>query len=225
MDRITLVVNSCKTYSTIALPKLLESLNKYNPGFKVVVVIGGCSTPTPPVVMGNYTIVETRNNSIDLTGFIGLIEEDIKLTPLFFYIHDTTEVGPGFFPALERYSVLPDGVTSASFQFPSCYIGIYSTSLLDKFKNEIFSLKNMDESSTTLRKLKDLLIDQEDKLFKLNIQNHAFFPTKPIPNWGTTDDIYKCGIQRLREYYPDFDFTKFKGSWAKRADLSYPITP
>jgi hypothetical protein len=225
MDRITLVVNSCKTYSKIALPVFLEHANKYNPGFSIVVIIGGCPTPNPPSVIGHYTIVETRNNSLDYTGLIGLIEEDIKIKPLFFYIHDTTVLGPKFFSALEAYSVLPEGKTSMSFQFPSSNIGIYSTSLLKKYEAEILALRNTDESTDRLNYLKDVFILDEDKFFRLNIENNAFFPTKSIPDWGTTSEFYKNGNQRLKEYFPDLDFTKLKASWARKLDCKYMMSP
>jgi len=221
---LPIVVNSTKKYADITLPLLFESFEKYKGDYKpeIIVIIGGYDAVTVRK-LESYTIIEVDNNTIDFTGLIYILENDIIKQEHFLYIHDTIVVGETFFIRHANLPPIPTN-TTVSFQFPSSFIGIYSINTLHKFKNEILALKNKDYSEDSIKNIKHTCVLQEDYIFRLNISNHLFFPTKPDPKWGTTVNIYN-GAPRLQEYYADLDFNKYKATWARCDDLNYNIVP
>jgi len=226
MDKLTIVINSTKTYAHITLPPLIEMIKKFNPGFRVLVVIGNHDIKRVASVEDYITYVESDNNSLDYTGIITILEEpQILLTEWFLYLHDTIELGPTFFNRLLN-CYLPEynpenskNITSVSFRFPSANLGIYNINCIKRLKPAILQLKNKDNS--ILQELKSLSIVVEDGIFRMNMQEHRFFMTPPEPKWDEpTVDKYNTGVKRLKEYYPDLDLWKFKASFA----LSYTYT-
>jgi hypothetical protein len=221
---LPIVVNSTKKYANTTLPLLLESFEKYKKEYnpEIIIIIGGYDAVTVRK-LNSYTIIEVDNNTIDFTGLLYILENDILKQEHFLYIHDTIVVGETFFIRHANLPSIPTN-TTVSFQFPSSFIGIYSKNVLQKFKDELIALKNKDYRETTIQKIKHQCVISEDYIFRLNISNHIFFPTKPDPKWGTTVTIYN-GVPRLPEYYADLDFYKYKATWARSDDLKYNLVP
>ena len=221
---IPIVVNSTKNYANKTLPLLLESFEKYKKDFnpEIIIIIGGFDEFNLRK-QGNYTFIEVDNNTIDYTGLIAILENNIINEEHFLYIHDTMIIGEQFFDRLYNLPKVPTNKT-VSFQFPSSFIGIYSKNVLENFKDNLFKIKNSDYQDKTLKYIKHQCVIGEDSIFKMNIDNHLFFPTKPEPKWGTTVNIYS-DIPRLPEYYADLDFYKYKATWARCDDLSYKNNP
>lgn len=216
MNNYTLVINSCFAYANKTLPPLIKSIIEFNPGFNVIIVVGGApSSSLKMAVDRNIVIMEVTHNSFDFTAFIALLEMNLQLltTPFLFFMHDTVIIGPKFFSTLLSIQV-PESITSISFQHPSSNIGIYHRSVLHKFNDTILRFKNSKSDHESLNELKHLHVVIEDLIFRLNTKSHRFFPTKSIPNWGSTEDPYNSGTQRIKEYFPDLDFYKWKATWA-----------
>jgi hypothetical protein len=219
-----IVVNSTKKYANSTLPLLLESFEKYKGSYnpEIIVIIGGYDKVTVRK-LNSYTFIEVDNNTIDYTGLIYILENDIIKQEHFLYIHDTIIVGESFFTRHANLAPIPTS-TTVSFQFPSSFIGIYSKNVLHQCKDYLLGLKNKDYSDDTIKRIKHKCVLEEDSIFKMNINNHLFFPTKPDPKWGTTVTIYN-GVPRLPEYYADLDFNKYKATWARCDDLNYNVVP
>jgi hypothetical protein len=226
MDIITIIINSTKSYAPITLPPLLHTLIQYNPGFNILVIIGDCLEKRIVSQVNFLTIVETDNNSLDFTGIITLLEKpELLTTPWFLYLHDTIGIGSTFFQCLldlnltDSYEDETNKITTISFQFPSANIGLYHKNVIERLKPAILQLKNTNNS--ILQELKSLSIVTEDAIFRMNMQEHSTFPTKSIPNSeNELEDPYKTGVKRLKEYYPDLDFWKYKASYS----LAYTYT-
>jgi hypothetical protein len=225
MDKVTLVINSCKKYFNIVCEKLLIDINKKNLGFNIIVFVGGHDTFKVIEISPLLRIVEIDNNSMDMTSYIGIAEHpELITTPFVFYVHDTIMIGDGFFPILQGfpYENIKEGC-SISFLFPSSNMGLIHRTLFTKFKRHILFLKNTDYSEEGLQAIKSVCVLTEDFLFRLNFNNHMGFPNKPLPQWSSVEDIYGNGVKRMQEIYTDFDFCKYKGTF-NRADV-YNINP
>lgn len=222
MDKLTIVINSCKVYATATLPPLIDNIKKNNPGFKILVIIGDHVEKRIISVEDNITIIETDNNSIDYTAMITLLEKpEILTTDWFLYLHDTIQLGPTFFQKLQGINLenFPKKITTISFQFPSANIGLYHKDVISRLKPAILKFKNQDNS--ILHELKSLFVAAEDAIFRMNMQEHTMFPTKPDTKWNDPlIDLFNTGRKRLTEYYADLDFWKVKATFA----LAYTYT-
>jgi hypothetical protein len=185
----------------------------------VLIIIG--DYPEKRVVFdeNNIKIVETDNNSIDYTAMITLLEQpEILTTDWFFYIHDTVQFGSQFFNRLNHImkgvieKCKTTKITTVSFNFPSSNNGIYHKYVINRLKPAILKFKNTDNS--ILQELKSLFVATEDAIFRMNMQEHVFFPTAIDVGWQRPrPDFYNTGKTRLTEYYPDLDIWKFKATF------------
>jgi len=225
MKMLTIIVNSTKKYANKTLPILIESFQKYKKDYNpnIIFIIGGYDEYKVRK-MASYTFIEVDNNTIDYTGLIAILEYPILTNEHFLYIHDTIVIGETFFERVSKLPEIPTN-TTVSFQYPSSFIGIYSTNVLTKFKEYILNMKNKDYSNMALQRIKHECVLGEDSIFRMNHENHLFFPTKSEPKWGTTVNIYTDDIPRLPEYYSDLDFLKYKATWGRNDTYTYSITP
>lgn len=221
---LTIVINSCKSYENITLPRILGSLFKNNPGFPVLVISGGHDSFRTVISHPPLTIVETDINSFEYTAFITLSENPQLLkTDWILFLHDTIGIGDTFFQRVQSLQ-LPTDATTVSFRFPSANIGLYHKSIFEKDKHVLKILKNKDCSQDMLNSYKSFTIVTEDAFFRMNMGRHLFFPNPSVPLWdsGTTDP-FNTGTQRIKEVFPDLDCWKFKASWALKD--TYTLSP
>jgi len=225
--KLSIVINSTKNYAPITLPPLFESF-KNAPGHDevdIIVIINGFDHFKIYPKVKNYTFVETDNNSFNYSGLITVLENpEILATEHFLFMDDTSKVGPQFFQCLENIPEISAKHTVSS-PFPSAYVGIYSKTALKTHSNHLLQFKNKDYSEKALQVLKHKTVLYEDSLFRENAGNHLFFPRKSEPHWGKDHDVYKTGVARMPEYYPDLDLTRFKGTWSRHDALDYTVLP
>jgi hypothetical protein len=103
--KIALIINSCWSYHTKALPVLLASAKEANVPFEdIYVVVGDCTEEDRPIgieTTHGYQTVFCRYINIDFNAAIYFTQTDTGRTMLqqythFFYLHDTTELLPHF---------------------------------------------------------------------------------------------------------------------------------
>jgi len=123
-----LVINSHVEYGS-ALASLRASLERYGfPLSSAVVFRGGAPADTEPYMRNGMYFVDVHVNSYDMNAFYGLSkyhDDPAVCATLYFYIHDTTSVGPCFADVFRQLTVAPDEVIIAgeSYYSNQCVIG------------------------------------------------------------------------------------------------------
>ena len=160
---------------------------------------------------GNVTVIRCNHNSIDFTGLIALLEifhgnKDDQ----YLYLHDTCRVGDDFFKKLRNIDL--DGVSSIKLRIrDSMNMGIYSQSLINRFKDFLLSKKNRDKERCMFFKSINYA---EDHIFEQDPQNrildnyHGHSFTGPC-------DYYSTGTMRRVEHFPNLDLYKIKANWGQ----------
>ena len=198
-----IVVNSTKKYANSTLPLLLESFEKYKGSYnpEIIVIIGGYDKVTVRK-LNSYTFIEVDNNTIDYTGLIYILENDIIKQEHFLYIHDTIIVGESFFTRHANLAPIPTSAT-VSFQFPSSFIGIYSKNVLHKYKDYLLGLKNKEhifnapiEDLGTLK----LIFSKAEFVAKV-CDKYAYFGIVYLLNGLEQFDATVCLIQKTNKGY------------------------
>jgi len=131
-----LIINSHVKYHT-ALDHLLASLKKYEfPLAEAVVFRGGAKADSEPQVRGDgITFVDLKLNSFDMTAFSGLSKhknDSCVCARLYFYIHDTTSIGPCFSQVFREIKAKPhEVITPGTIYFSNqC---VFGHSIVDKY--------------------------------------------------------------------------------------------
>jgi hypothetical protein len=157
-------------------------------------------------VESNVNRYKCDNDSIDLTGLIAIIELNLT-SDYWFYIHDTTSVGPKFYEAVHNFE--PGTIAKPLNSGPSMNMGLYSNQLLHDKKDIILSKKNTDLSKESVLNFKSHNVYLEDSLFneyKGDSYCNGFQYKPPF-------DVYGNGVMRIQEYYECVDLYKFKANW------------
>jgi hypothetical protein len=156
--------------------------------------------------LDSLIIRKVNHNSIDFTGIISLLEDNIQGYTHFFFLHDTIKLGKNFYDNIKINSYDNARLTSDG---PSMNMGILSKEYINLKVNEIFSMKNSDYSIDSINKFKSLCVILEDLIFKdikESFNKSHRIVTGPI-------DYYNTGTLRIVEYYPDIDLYKIKANW------------
>lgn len=157
--------------------------------------------------LDGLTIRKVNHNSIDFTGIISLLEDDVHNDYThFFFLHDTVRLGKNFYFNVKRNNYNNAKLTSDNL---SMSMGLLSKDYINLKTNEIFSMKNSDYSRDSINKFKLLAVLSEDLLFKdikESFNKSRRIITGPI-------DYYNTGTLRIVEYYPDIDLYKIKANW------------
>jgi len=211
-----IVINSHKN-SSIALNHLLESIKacKDYKTYSFIIVIGGFFELNDYEILSedNITYIKCNFNSIDYNGLITLSElykNDIENH--YFYMHDTCKVGPNFFKILSYFNLEKITTIKMNKNF-SMNMGIYSQKIINHFYDHLHTFKNCDVSRN-LDELKFLGMINEDYIFK-NDPSCILFKKYDGHNFTGPVDYYNTGIQRIVEYYPNFDLYKIKANWGQ----------
>jgi len=133
-----LIINSYMGYDT-ALDYLLASLKKSEfPLTQAVVFRGGATADFEPRVRGDgLTVVDLKLNSFDLTAFSGLSkhkDNSLVCAALYFYIHDTTSVGPCFSQVFKEIEAKPWEVITPGTSYFSNQC-VFGHSIVDAYAN------------------------------------------------------------------------------------------
>ena len=219
---IKVCVNSTKNYSDKTLPIIIPSLISAGINPEDIFVFEGGHNERSVIKKDTYTLIQTDNNTIDLTGLIDIVENKLE-SDYWFYIHDTCKVGPQFKKLL--YNIpesLPDKI--ALFTHPSMNIASYKYSCLMKYKNTLLKYKNQNYSEKKLKKLKewstyceDLILHKPHQTGMGMVGIHS--DTIEFYNQEISDCIkienqdWYGGVKRIVEYYPQLDLYKSKANY------------
>jgi hypothetical protein len=202
-----LVITSHRNNS-VALDTLRESLLGAERLIDIIVVIGGYAA-YDIVRDHRVTTVYSPYNSIDFTGLLALLDMPSLQHDSYFYMHDTTRAGSTF---VHKVLAIPEDTTTASFQWPSMNIGIYTHTILVKSKETLDSFRNTEESLAHIFKSKCVAF--EDCIFRENKEQHLWLSTMHPDGHGDHPmDCYGSGVLRRVEYYPSMDMYKMKANW------------
>jgi len=208
--------------NTRAVDHLLQSLRavpEYD-DLDIILVIGGASSCDDEYEMrrdGNMTTVRVTHNSMDFTGLIAALEIPELRRDRYFYIHDTTRVGPGLYTKLMS---LPGDCETACFAFPSMNMGLYSWTALEHYRDLIMSYKTTEESTEVIQRLKHRCVDTEDAIFRNQITQgryHVFLSRVPAPP-SAPQDYYETGVPRVILQFPEIDMIKIKANWYGKSE-------
>lgn len=214
---VTVVINT-HTKSTRALSHLMKSMCSSR-GFddaNVIICEGGhytmdtdYATSTPDHANENIVHVKCNHNSIDFTGLIALVEAFPNAGQCYFYMHDTCEVGPGFFEALERTIQTHRVSDSIAIGSPSMNMGFYSAGILFAHKNLIVAQKNRDPGAVQRWKARG--VKSEDLVFRADptcviVPGLSSCSHRPVDQYGN-------GVRRITEHYAFLDLWKFKANF------------
>jgi hypothetical protein len=206
-----IVINS-HVKSNIALQHLLESLKENDINYcDVIIVIGGYYKLNNYRIIknGNITYIHANHNSIDFTGLITLLELYYNDTNEYYvYLHDTCKIGKNFYNKIKSIDLTNVSSIKINKSF-SMNIGIYSQSIINKFKDFLLSKKNTDENRCMEFKSYCYC---EDYIFN-NDTNNKLLDDYDGWNYTGPTNYYNTGTMRIVEYYPNLDLYKIKANW------------
>ena len=216
-----IVINSHKQNS-LARTHLLESMEmkKEFLSFEIIMVIGGCKDNYEINKIGNITYIKCNHNSIDFTGLITLLElYSANINEHYFYMHDTCKIGDGFYGKLGKINLTNVSSIKMNERF-SMNMGIYSQKIINKSKDFLLKMKNVDENKCMDYKI--LCVKNEDYIFKNDRNNYSF---ENYNGWCYTPprDYYGTGVQRIVEHYPNFDIYKIKANWGQSENFTLQL--
>jgi len=205
-----LIINSHVKYGT-ALDYLLASLRKYQfPLAEAVVFRGGAEADSEPQVRDDgITYVDLRLNSFDMTAFSGLSkhkDNSLVCAGLYFYIHDSTSIGPCFPQVFGEIKVEPSEViTPGTVHFSNqCVFGhSIVDSYGDAFDWEIDKNAGFDVESGGCA---DGPEGQLACPMSIYASKRTLIPERT--HIGEVD-VYNTTQPREVEYYRDWDLYKF----------------
>lgn len=210
-----LVINS-NVYYNFPATCLLNSLKRNNFGrMNDIILVISESTDDVPVskkidmLNCSITIVKTKDNMFDWSGFN--ILHEYKEHPLiasdsYFYLLDSSTVGPNFQKRFEYYEKL---LSNSRFimapQRPNSNICVFGKQIIDEYQNNFNGMKISKKDAIALE-LHNIFI--KDRLVKNIFEYGKFYETKNREFMGY-NDIYKTNVPRAVFYYPDFDVYKY----------------
>jgi len=204
MRNINIVVNSnINNFDTTS--KMIQSSKTYiDNKDSFIFIVGGCEHEAK-----ENNIIYTKLNSFDLTGLIYMLKnsDTINENELFFYCHDTCDFGDGFYEKV--LNVSKDGSPKRLYikAIESMFIGLYDLAVLNKFSKHILEYENYSNDFEVLNKIKSSLISKESFILK-NYPHICRSRRDSDPS-----DVYRNGVMRKTEYFPEIDLYKFKANW------------
>lgn len=210
--RTIIIISTNILYAQKTIPRLIRQLE--NSGIKsndIFVFEGGhLQNRKKENTKINYYCLD--NNSFDITGLIGIIEFNVIDFDYCFLLHDTVKVLWYFGFLLDRIN-LKNSDSQSITNFPSMNIGIYSKALVYKFKNQILSFKNNDFTEAGMQTAKGVAVENEDFLFKANINNRIMNSPLLLLNSSKINTNLKVKVEK----YYSIGLIKTKSNY-ERAD-------
>jgi len=205
-----LIINSHVEYGT-ALDYLLASLRKYRFPLKEAVVFrGGATADSEPQVRDDgITYADLKLNSFDMTAFSGLSkhkDNSLVCAGLYFYIHDSTSIGPCFSQVFTEIKAEPSEVITPGTSFFSNQC-VFGHSIVDKYGDafdwEMDKLAGFDIESG------DCTRGPEGQL-ACALREYASKRTLiPERSQIGEEDVYNTTQPREVVYYRDWDLYKY----------------
>jgi len=205
-----LIINSHVEYDT-ALDYLLTTLKKYQfPLTEAVVFRGGATADSDPRVRGDgITFVDLKLNSFDMTAFSGLSkhkDNSLVCAGLYFYIHDSTSIGPCFPQVFGEIKAEPSEVITPGTSYFSnqCVFGHSVVDAYgDAFDWEIDKKAGFNiESGGCAEGSKG----QQACALRVYASNRSLIPERT--EIGVAD-VYNTTMPRNVVYYKDWDLYKY----------------
>lgn len=223
---VKFLINTTKwcDYDTIVLPTLITSLRAQVSNDDIVVVMGDCNTEEVTTET-DYTLVKVKHNSMGFTGLIGVVNNQSNLGTLpdvWFYMHDTCNVGPNFISSLSSKTLSDDIRLIWNIKG----LGIYRNSTLVSNNALLNSLKSNDNPSLgENRTNKHISVNYNDIIYK-NINSTTNLTTyyevlEKTKVYGNT------GVYRETIHLPDLDFYKYNSNykWCRMEPPRHNIYP
>lgn len=209
-------ISTCAKFAPHTLPVIIPSLldNGVKP-WEILIVHGGSEFRETGRFM-TAPVLLTEQNSFEYTPLIEIVEHDLP-GDHWFLMHDTCIAGPLFKQLVyEPPDAAP--VKVAMKYTPSMSIGLYSKDYLMRHKDRLMAIKNMDSSPEALQRWKQWGVPNEDyMLWKLTDEPTSIYhPDRHGPdewNYQGHADVYKTGMERRIEYFPQLDLSKAKSNW------------
>jgi len=214
---IAIVINSNIRFVETTAPRLIDSLLSCGFNENHIFLICGGATEQPSNFKSRVPTFYVEYDSIDFSGLIFLSSFESAFTH-YFYIHDTTFVGPNFKNNLlalsdDRYEVI------ALKSRPSMNIGLYSADYLSQKRDVLESILNTDLGDESLQNWKKWGVTNEDFLsWKSSAQVTSFDVLAERNDGGKAKvlgevDFYENGVLRRIEHYEYLDLFKVKANW------------
>ena len=237
--KIKIAINTVNTFSDKTLPVIIPSLLDCGIEKENIFIFEGGNLERSLNDYDGITYIKTNHNSLEYTSFIEIVENKLE-SDYWFFMHDTSIVGPNFKNLLYN---IPDTNPEkiALKHFPSMSIGSYSYSYLLSKKDLLLSIKNTNYDTETLLYWKKWGVDNEDFILwrNNNIETEVYNPELISLNEPCNSS---CGIQpckhvivleynniyggnttRRKEYYPQLDLFKFKSNWGQSIDVGVQV--
>jgi hypothetical protein len=225
------LINSCKDFAPHSLKVLIPSL--LSCGIEpqdILVIIGGSEKESQKFInMGTFQQLETQINAIDQTSFYVMEAfEHLFEDPYYFYLHDTTFVGPHFNRRIKEVLYIKnyvdvDGtrllIKSSDFKALACVrgmssnMGIYNKKyLLHFFRRDPFFQKyrsilcdtSNPNSATNLAIKKEIGFKLEDRMLRCLAEGCMCEKREILGK----EDIYGTGNKRVIFRFPEIDLYK-----------------
>jgi hypothetical protein len=200
---------------TLTYPVIIESLLKSGVSpTDIYFIIGGKDINELTINNENINIVYTKQHSIDFTGLIEVLNQNIY-AEYWFLLHDTVIIGQNFYNCIQSfdYSNNPP-IVSLSYEL-SMNMGAYSWDYLQSIKDDLLTnYQNFDSSIESIQKLKTKAIIEEDKY--LEKYRHKYHYTKIPRVVLESQPIYNTNTPRIIEYFYNIDLFKIKANWMRK---------
>jgi len=205
-----LVINSHIKYG-VALDRLVASLKEYKfPLEDCVVFLGGATMqdvsdhPGPRIGPDGMTFVDLPLDNFDLNAFAGLSRyknHSLVCANMYFYIHDSTQIGPCFPQVFNEIKVSPTEVITPGTEIFSNQC-VFGSSVVDKFG---------DDFEGHIDKLQGFPIEQGGCSGKAcSIAHYAGKQTViPERRYLGEVDLYGTSKPRMVTWYQEWDLYKF----------------
>jgi len=204
MKNIKIVINSNINNFDTTSKKIKESKTYIENKDSFIFIVGGS-----PQELRNGNTIYTQLNCFDLTGLVYILTNNgiVDEKELFFYCHDTCDFGDSFYEKM--LEAAKDGLPKRLFinAIESMFIGLYDLAILNKFSSYILDYENTSNDFEVLNKIKSSLISKESFI----LRNYPHICSTRQDYEPT--DVYKNGVVRKTEYFPDIDLYKFKANW------------
>ena len=191
-----------------AVPKLVKSLIKSGVDkSNIIVVVGGadeCKEKLSNGVKTHYV----NHNSYDHTGLIFLLESD-EDHEWWWSMHDTTEVGPGFYQKIIKYGAKNEHVSVGEEGWLN--MGLFSIKFLKRIRHYVLSLKNCSKLSAIL----------SERVYPRLTRSSSYSSAGDFI-FLDHRNVYSDGVIRRVIYYEAIDLYKYQSFYLeKQQTLEY----
>lgn len=198
----------------VTLPRLLTSIQNIGiPYDSVTIFIGRHSHYLDKHLDGCYRKIYLPYSGFEKTALIGATEFDLPFSHVFL-LHDTCEVGPRFHELVQQGTDCTVDITSTNNAL--CDFGAYRVDFLRSITPYLHALKGMSKYTA---------IEEEGAIYRKRMGTTAEYPHNghECEIIGHTDP-YKTGVQRMIEYYPAVDMTKYKANYGQTNQSNYIVS-